>query len=515
MSLVCKRKKYKQFYLYTDLELRSLIINILVNENKTKLIKEYFDTLPKKELKTLINYEVKYKTSFSHMKLCKDLYQKLIKKTSIKKQLEEFEIENDKIKNNNDNKIKKKKNLNKTIKSKKVKFSIFTIILIIVFAVCYILVGSLYAILLFYNDHIYPNVYLDGKKIEGESYQYVREYLSTSRKDILSKQITLINANDSYVFSYSDVGVDLNTKELEKEIIDSYQELNGFSKLMTIFSFKNKNYEIAYQIDESKYEKFLEDLKNKVNLEKKEESLKLVNDSLVYTKGVNGFTLDTSNLEKLILESIKSDDKKVNLEGTLETVSNSLSLVNKKVATYTTYYNESQGRAKNIRNAASKINGTIIYPGDIFSFYKIAGPYNASRGYVHYDEYVGSGVCQVSTTIYNVQLLLNLPIISRSNHGDMVYYVDYGMDATVYGNSVDYKFKNNSNYPILIEATTSGGTLTVSFWSNENIIEPGYSYKPRSVKVNGLMYRTYLDTYYNGKYIKSTYLNSSYYVKGK
>ena len=97
----------------------------------------------------------------------------------------------------------------------------------------------------------------------------------------------------------------------------------------------------------------------------------------------------------------------------------------------------------------------------------------------------------------------------------MVYYVDYGMDATVYGNSVDYKFKNNTNYPILIEAVTSGGSLTVSFWSNENIIEKGYSYKPRSVKVSGLMYRTYLDTYYNGKYIKSTYLNSSYYVKGK
>lgn len=519
ISLVSKRKKYKQYYSYSNLELKSLIIDYLVKKNKTKVIKNYFDSLSKKELKSVLNYEVSHKTPFSHMKLCKNLYQKLVKKIISKKQIEDFEINKVENKNLNQNEKKKdsssKKNiLKKQIKSKKVKVSILTIILIIVFSIGYTLVGALYAILLFYNTHIYPNVYLDGKSIEGETYQYVREYLDTSENK-LNDEVELINANDSHIFKYSDIGVIINSWELEKEIIDDYQNLNGFLKLMTIFSFQKKDYEVSYQIDKVKYEKILEDLKSKVNLEKKEESLKLVNGSLVYTKGVNGFTLDTSNLEKLILETIRSDDKKVNLEGTLEKVSNSLSLVNKKVASYTTYYNESQGRAKNIRNAASKINGKIIYPGETFSFYKNAGPYNETQGYVYYGEYVGSGVCQVSTTIYNTQLLLNLPIVSRSNHGEMVYYVDYGMDATVYGNSVDYKFKNNSNYPILIEAVASGGALTVSFWSNENIIEKGYSYKPRSVKVSGLMYRTYLDTYYNDKYIKSTYLNSSYYIKGK
>ena len=97
----------------------------------------------------------------------------------------------------------------------------------------------------------------------------------------------------------------------------------------------------------------------------------------------------------------------------------------------------------------------------------------------------------------------------------MVYYVDYGLDATVYGKSVDMKFKNNSNYPIYIEASSPNGVLTVSFWSNENIIKPGYSYKTRVEKVSYLGFKTYLDTYYNGTKIDSKYLNSSYYVKGK
>ena len=97
----------------------------------------------------------------------------------------------------------------------------------------------------------------------------------------------------------------------------------------------------------------------------------------------------------------------------------------------------------------------------------------------------------------------------------MVYYVDYGMDATVYGTSVDMKFKNNSKYPIYVEAHASGGTLTVNLWSNENIVSPGYSYKPRVEHLGGLSYKTYLDTYYNGTFVSTKYLNSSYYVKGK
>ena len=194
---------------------------------------------------------------------------------------------------------------------------------------------------------------------------------------------------------------------------------------------------------------------------------------------------------------------------------NNLESINKKVSTFTTYYNEAQGRAKNIRNAVSKIHGTIVYPGNIFSFYRAAGPYNGSRGYIFYAKDVGSGVCQVSTTIYNTALKLNLPIISRENHGDMVYYVDYGMDATVYGSSVDFKFKNNSNYPIYIAASANGGTLTISFWSNENIIPKGVSYVPRVEKVSVLGFKTYLDTYKDGVKIDSKYLNSSYYIKGK
>ena len=248
---------------------------------------------------------------------------------------------------------------------------------------------------------------------------------------------------------------------------------------------------------------------------KTNEYFRISNGNISYQKGINGFTLDDSSLKDDIENSFVNGNREFILKGNVENVSNTLGLINKKVSTFTTYYNESQGRAKNIRNAVSKLNGKILYAGDTFSFYKTVGPYNGAHGFIFYDKDVGSGVCQVSTTTYNAALLINLPIVTRENHGDMVYYVDYGLDATVYGSSVDMKFKNNSNYPIYIEASASGGTLTVSFWSNENIVSSGYSYKPRVERVSSLGFKTYLDTYYNGQYVSSKYLNSSYYLKGK
>ena len=241
----------------------------------------------------------------------------------------------------------------------------------------------------------------------------------------------------------------------------------------------------------------------------------IINGNINYKKALDGFKLDTSNLKDLIIQSLQNDNQDITLEGEVVKTDNRLNVINSKVSSFTTEYLEYQRRSVNIRQAVKRLNGKIVYPNEIFSFYKTVGPYNSKNGYVFYGEYVGSGVCQVSTTIYNAALLLNLPIVERLNHGAMVPYVDYGMDATVYSNTTDFRFKNNSNYPIYIEASADNGKLTINFWSNENIIEKGYRYQPRSVKIGNLAYKTYLDTYYNDELIKTTYLNSSYYYKGK
>lgn len=503
MNKLKQTKIFKNKYRLKNPELLSLIINTLVKQNKNKELYEYLSKKDKITLDKIINYEIKHNTSFSKTKMCRSFLN--------------TETNNKKVLNYDDSSSKKvsktKKILNKEIKSKKVKLGIGTIILIVVFTCCYLLVGSMYAIIFYYNNHIYPRTYLDNKLIEGNSYEEVNNYLKTI-DDGLTKEIHFNNTNDSYTYTYEQTGLSVNTKNVKEELT-KYKELNGFKKIYEIFFKKETKLVVNYQFDESRYQVFLTELQSKTEVVPTLESLQIINGNINYKKGLDGFKLDTSNLKDLIIQSLQNDNQDITLEGEVVKTDNRLNVINSKVSSFTTEYLEYQRRSINIRQAVKRLNGKIVYPNEIFSFYKTVGPYNSKNGYVFYGEYVGSGVCQVSTTIYNAALLLNLPIVERLNHGAMVPYVDYGMDATVYSNTTDFRFKNNSNYPIYIEASADNGKLTINFWSNENIIEKGYRYQPRSVKIGKLAYKTYLDTYYNDELIKTTYLNSSYYYKGK
>ena len=503
MNKLKQTKIFKNKYRLKNPELLSLIINTLVKQNKNKELYEYLSKKDKITLDKIINYEIKHNTSFSKTKMCRSF---LNTATNNKKVLN---YDDSSSKKNN----KAKKILNKEIKSKKVKLGIGTIILIVVFTCCYLLVGSMYAIIFYYNNHIYPRTYLDNKLIEGNSYEEVNNYLKTI-DDGLTKEIHFNNTNDSYTYTYEQTGLSVNTKNVKEELT-KYKKLNGFKKIYEIFFKKETKLVVNYQFDESRYQVFLTELQSKTEVEPTLESLQIINGNINYKKALDGFKLDTSNLKDLIIQSLQNDNQDITLEGEVVKTDNRLNVINSKVSSFTTEYLEYQRRSVNIRQAVKRLNGKIVYPNEIFSFYKTVGPYNSKNGYVFYGEYVGSGVCQVSTTIYNAALLLNLPIVERLNHGAMVPYVDYGMDATVYSNTTDFRFKNNSNYPIYIEASADKGKLTINFWSNENIIEKGYRYQPRSVKIGNLAYKTYLDTYYNDELIKTTYLNSSYYYKGK
>ena len=143
-----------------------------------------------------------------------------------------------------------------------------------------------------------------------------------------------------------------------------------------------------------------------------------------------------------------------------------------QLATFSTRYDASnRNRSNNIELATKKINGTVIMPGESFSFNTIVGRRTIEAGFKEGTAYiggkvvpdVGGGVCQVSSTLYNVALLANLEIKERSNHMFLTSYVKPGRDATVYSGSIDLIFKNTRNYPIKIEAISQNGVCKVSF----------------------------------------------------
>jgi len=134
---------------------------------------------------------------------------------------------------------------------------------------------------------------------------------------------------------------------------------------------------------------------------------------------------------------------------------------------YTTTVNGSSVRKNNVRLAGEKCN-VILLPGEEFSYNQTVGKRTKENGFGEAGAYlngetvqeVGGGVCQTSSTLYNAVVLSNLEVTERTNHTYISSYVPIGRDATVSWGGPDFKFKNNRDYPIKIEANYANNKLT-------------------------------------------------------
>ena len=151
-----------------------------------------------------------------------------------------------------------------------------------------------------------------------------------------------------------------------------------------------------------------------------------------------------------------------------------------RLATFSTKYNAGDtARTTNLRLASNKINGTVIMPGETFSYNKVVGERTIAAGYKEAKVYengrvvdgLGGGICQISSTLYNAVIYANLEIVSRRNHQFVPSYVKAGRDATVVYGSQDFKFKNTRNYPIKIQSSVSGGIAKIDIFGKREEVE--------------------------------------------
>lgn len=137
------------------------------------------------------------------------------------------------------------------------------------------------------------------------------------------------------------------------------------------------------------------------------------------------------------------------------------------LGTCETKHTDDENRNTNLRLVCEILDGFVIQPGEEFSYNASVGERTAERGFKPAGAYsgtdlvqsIGGGVCQGSTTLYYCTLLADLEIVHRVNHGYAVSYIEKGLDATVSWHGPDFKFKNNTNFPIKIEAELSGGFM--------------------------------------------------------
>ncbi len=142
------------------------------------------------------------------------------------------------------------------------------------------------------------------------------------------------------------------------------------------------------------------------------------------------------------------------------------------VARYTTRFVDIPNRNHNIALAAGRLRGVVILPGEVFSFNRVVGPRTPQLGYLPAPVLLnhilvpgdGGGVCQVSSTLFNVALLADLAILERSSHTRPVAYLPIGRDATVVYGGQDLRFRNTSGAPLLLWSTVRGLRLTITLY---------------------------------------------------
>ncbi len=403
------------------------------------------------------------------------------------------------------------------------------------------------------NPNIYNNVFIQGINVSNMSKEEARIALES---DNLDEKITLNYKEKQYVFNKSDFGVSLNKEQAITEAYNVGRTGSEKERIKAIKSLEENKEDIPISkvIEEEKAKEKLTEICKEIEIEPKNATLKRENGSFVVLDGNNGLKVDFETtyqqLEKALITRGDANIEIIAKETEPQYKASDLSKVQDNLGTFSTKYTNKGGsdnnRIINMEIAASRIDGTILYPGEVFSTNEKFGETTKANGYKpaptilngkFVDEY-GGGVCQISSTLYNAVLYSEVDVVERQNHSLKVGYLDYGYDATLAGDYIDFKFKNSTNYPIYIESYVTDNEVVCSIYGYDErpdnrslkfenalveVIEPG----PRVVKeteelkegeekvevkpLKGYKYKLYKLVYVDGKLTEKLLVNNSYY----
>lgn len=155
------------------------------------------------------------------------------------------------------------------------------------------------------------------------------------------------------------------------------------------------------------------------------------------------------------------------------TEASELERIKRQIGSYSTSFSSGDsGRNHNILLSSNSIDGKLVMPGEVFSFNDATGLRDRANGYRESIVIVnkkpvlgiGGGVCQTSSTLYNALSSTGIEIVERHNHSLPVGYVPLGQDATVADYSLDFRFRNNFDYPIFIKSDIVGNTVQIRIY---------------------------------------------------
>lgn len=213
----------------------------------------------------------------------------------------------------------------------------------------------------------------------------------------------------------------------------------------------------------------------------------------IFTEGKSGKIVDQEKLAAEIEAVIASGNYRQTIDASFLEIapedSDKVKSQYQTLATFTTKTTSNAKRNTNVRLAAEALNGTIVQPGEEFSFNKVVGQRTEEKGYQAAAAYssgevvqeIGGGVCQISSTLYRVVFQSGMEITYRRSHTFEPNYVTPGQDAAISWEQPDFRFINRSEGPICIRASYSDQKATVSIYGIP-VLEEGITWDLYSEK---------------------------------
>lgn len=335
------------------------------------------------------------------------------------------------------------------------------------------------------EETIEEGVYIGSIDVGGMTEEEAKAAVEAYVEDAGDAVFTLSAGEKSIQVKAEELGTSFTDMSVIQKAMDVCKSGNLIKRYKDKKDLENGNVVIgmALEVDTETVSALLEEKAGELNQDAVDSTLMRENGAFRIVEGKQGIEVNVkesvTDIETYINGGWDGEDGSIELtaeivepRGTKE----ELSKIQDLLGGYSTNYNSStQNRCDNIAVATSKINGTVLYPGEEFSVYEAIGPLDAANGYELAGAYengqtvqsYGGGVCQVSTTLYNAVILAELEITERSNHSMIVTYVKPSMDAAIAGDYKDLKFVNNQDTPIFIEGYTQGKNVYFNIFGQE------------------------------------------------
>ncbi|SHJ85387.1 Vancomycin resistance protein YoaR, contains peptidoglycan-binding and VanW domains [Clostridium cavendishii DSM 21758] len=336
-----------------------------------------------------------------------------------------------------------------------------------------------------WENKIYPGVMVSNVDLSGKSKEEAEIILKNTFSNIIADKKLTVKASDQKLdISYNELKPEFDVKGTVEEAFKYGKSGNLYSKNSLINSKSKKNFDLKLKYDTEKIKEYEKQLTSKVNRQPKNATLSFNDGSINVVDGENGRKINEEQMDKLIKENINGKTtESIEIEVPVEEVApkvdkSMLAKVNGKISSFSTSFaanSHPESRDVNLKIATGSINGTILLPGEEFSYNNTVGERTAERGFKNGKGYVGDkvedviggGVCQVSTTLYRAIIGAGIKSTERHNHSMPASYSPVGLDATVVWGALDYKFKNTYDFPIYISGYISGKNVVFDVYGNK------------------------------------------------